>query len=88
MQGSKATSGTFASYDIYIPNYTSSNPKSISWDGVTENNSTTALTNIGVSKITTGAVTSLSWSAGSGNFIQYTTPVSYTHLTLPTIYSV
>jgi len=40
--GNTATSSTFGSISIYIPNYTSSNYKSISMDGVTENNSTSA----------------------------------------------
>jgi len=36
--GSTATANTFANGDIYIPNYTSSNQKSVSVDGVNENN--------------------------------------------------
>jgi hypothetical protein len=34
------TSNTFSSTEIYIPNYTSSNNKSVSVDSVTENNAT------------------------------------------------
>ena len=34
------TANTFGNGDFYIPNYTSSNYKSVSIDGVTENNST------------------------------------------------
>lgn len=37
-----ATSNTFSNWDIYIPNYTSSKYKCIAYDGVTENNGTTA----------------------------------------------
>lgn len=37
-----STASTFGSVSIYIPNYTSSNNKSISVDGVGENNATTA----------------------------------------------
>lgn len=42
MSMSSDTANTFGSVDIYIPNYTSSNNKSISSDVVTENNATTA----------------------------------------------
>ncbi len=37
-----ATANTFGNGEIYIPNYTSSNNKSVSTDGVSENNATTA----------------------------------------------
>ena len=37
---SSATSGTFANTEVYIPNYTSSNYKSLSSDGQTETNAT------------------------------------------------
>lgn len=37
---SAMTSSTFASHDIYIPNYTGSTTKSVSSDNVTENNAT------------------------------------------------
>jgi len=40
--GASATSSTFGSYSVYIPNYTSSNYKSFSIDAVSENNATTA----------------------------------------------
>ena len=36
--GATATSNTFGNFEMYIPNYTSSNNKSISVDCVTENN--------------------------------------------------
>jgi hypothetical protein len=36
------TSNTFSSFDMYLPNYTSSNTKSVSVDVVTENNATAA----------------------------------------------
>ena len=41
-----ATANTFSNGEIYIPNYTSSNYKSASIDGVTENNSTTSNVNL------------------------------------------
>lgn len=42
MPGSTATASTFGLADIYIPNYTSSNYKSVSLDVVAENNSAAA----------------------------------------------
>ena len=42
MPAANATSNTFGSFDIYIPNYTSSNYKSVNVDAVGENNSGTA----------------------------------------------
>jgi hypothetical protein len=44
--GSSATANTFSNASVYIPNYTSSNHKSYSVDNVTENNATTALTDL------------------------------------------
>jgi hypothetical protein len=41
--GSTATANTFGNTEIYIPNYRSSNNKSVSVDGVTENNATLAI---------------------------------------------
>jgi hypothetical protein len=40
--GDNATANTFANIEFYIPNYTSSNYKSYSADGVGENNATAA----------------------------------------------
>jgi hypothetical protein len=62
--GSTATANTFANGDIYIPNYTSSNQKSVSIDGVNENNVTNnynALT-AGL-RTNTAAITSITLSA-------------------------
>jgi hypothetical protein len=41
-QGGSGTSNTFGSLELYIPNYTSSTVKSVSSDGVSENNATTS----------------------------------------------
>jgi hypothetical protein len=46
-QTSNSTSNTFGSYQFYIPNYSSSNKKSVSVDGVTENNGTAVFTQLG-----------------------------------------
>ena len=63
--GSGATSNTFANTEIYIPNYTSSNYKSLSIDAVTENNATAAgaLVLAGLWS-NTAAITSITISAG------------------------
>jgi len=43
---SATTANTFSSAEIYIPNYTSANNKSVSFDGVTENNATQAIASL------------------------------------------
>jgi hypothetical protein len=45
------TANTFSSTEIYIPNYTSSNYKSISTDSVQENNATTVATHFQLSLV-------------------------------------
>jgi hypothetical protein len=44
--GNGATANTFGSSEFYIPNYTSSNSKSFSADGVSENNATAVYTTL------------------------------------------
>jgi len=70
-----ATASVFSSHDVYIPNYTSSNLKSVSVDNVTENNATSAITSISaLVNGSTSAVTQLSLSSGnSASFMQYST---------------
>jgi hypothetical protein len=67
-----ATADVFGSYSIYIPNYTSAVAKSISVDGVTENNATSAAAFIlaGLST-STAAVTTILFDApgGAGTFL-------------------
>lgn len=72
---SSYTANTFGNGDIYIPNYTSSNNKSVSVDGVTENNASGAL-----SMFTAGlwsnsaAITAVKLTAeASGNFVSGST---------------
>jgi hypothetical protein len=66
--GSSATANTFGNTEIYIPNYTSSNNKSISVDAVSENNATTA-----IAALTAGlwsnsaAITSITITPAVGN---------------------
>jgi len=75
-----STASTFSNCDIYIPNYTSSNVKSISGDGVAENNSGSNWNNnLSANTITNGtAVTSISLVPfGSNSFVQYSTAYLY-----------
>jgi len=76
-----ATASTFANTEIYIPNYTSSNAKSISIDSVTENNATEAYQIFNAAlwnPVTQAAITSLLiGTVTSNNFVQYTTAYLY-----------
>jgi hypothetical protein len=68
------TGNTFSNQEIYIPNYTSSNPKSYSIDSVQENNATTAYAEMDAGLWTyTGnpAINNITLSLGAGNFVQY-----------------
>tara|TARA_R110000868_G_C10462007_1_gene727482 strand:- start:25 stop:549 length:525 start_codon:yes stop_codon:yes gene_type:complete len=69
-----STSNTFGSIDCYIPNYLSSNNKSVSVDGVTENNATAAYAELTAGLInTTSAITAISFEASSGNLVNNST---------------
>jgi hypothetical protein len=73
-----ATANTFANYEIYIPNYTGSNQKSVSIDGVTENNEATIYADLIAYKWTgTAAITQISLIAQTGTLVQYTTAYLY-----------
>lgn len=75
--GSSATSNTFGSISLYIPNYTGATNKSCSIDVVTENNGTTAEQNIiaGLWSQTT-AITEINILAGI-QFVQGATASLY-----------
>jgi hypothetical protein len=79
VNGSTATSSTFASVDLYLPNYASSNNKSWSTDSVTENNATAAFAMLWAGlRSNTAAVTSLSFAPVNGTlFTQYSTASLY-----------
>ncbi len=78
---SGSTASTFGNAEIYIPNYTSSNNKSISVDAVNENNATDGRQDIvaglwsSSSAITSVTLYSarISDGAASGSFVQYST---------------
>ena len=73
------TANTFGNAEIYIPNYTPSNNKSISSDAVGENNGTTAYMRLSAVLVPlTSAITSITLaSATSSNFVQYSTAYLY-----------
>ena len=72
------TASTFASTDIYIPNYQSSVNKSISVDHVHEQNGTTAYAELvaGLAPLNS-AITRVSLFLAGANFVQYSTAYLY-----------
>jgi hypothetical protein len=70
-----STANTFGSAELYMPNYASSNYKSVSIDTVTENNATTAYAEIEAALWSnTAAINSIGLSIVFGTvFIQYST---------------
>jgi hypothetical protein len=71
-----STASTFSNFEMYIPNYTSSNAKSISYDSVTENNATTGYNILDAAlwtKTPQEAITSITLDPIYGNFVQYCT---------------
>jgi hypothetical protein len=71
--GTTSTSNTFTNFQVYIPNYTSSNYKSVSIDGVQENNGTAGNDFMSASIWSnTAAITSIAWDEiDSGTLSQY-----------------
>ena len=80
INGSASTASTFGNASFYIPNYTSSNNKSVSVDGVTENNANpqaiaTLYAGLWASS---SAITSLRFTVVYGtSFAQYSTAYLY-----------
>jgi len=77
--GASATSNTFGSTELYIPNYAGSTNKSYSSDGVGENNATLALTQLNAGLWSnTAAINQVTLDAYLTNtFVQYTTATLY-----------
>jgi hypothetical protein len=68
------TSSVFGNIQLYIPNYLSSNYKSMSADGVQENNATSAQAMLGAGLwANTAAITSIQAFPSVGSFVQYST---------------
>ena len=77
-EGTSWTANTFSNGSIYIPNYTSSNNKSISTDAVAENNGTAASAQLVAGLWSnSAAITSITLTSGSGNYVQYSTATLY-----------
>lgn len=75
---STSTASTFASGAIYVPNYTSGAAKSYSVDSVNENNASLANQSIIAGLWSeTAAITSVTLTPGSGNFVQHSTASLY-----------
>lgn len=72
------TANTFNNAEIYIPNYTSSNNKSVSVDSVTENNATTAYSRLTAGIwASTNAINQLTLSVSGGNLAANSTAYLY-----------
>ena len=78
MVGANATASVFSNIEFYIPNYTSSNYKSVSVDYVGENNATEAYSGMVAGLWSdTSAITSIKLYSGGGNLVQHTTATLY-----------
>jgi hypothetical protein len=76
--GASATASTFGSLNVYIPNYASSNNKSVSIDTVNENNATAATAGMTAGLWSnSAAITSIRLTPETGSFVQYTTATLY-----------
>jgi hypothetical protein len=77
VSANSATANTFGSVEVYIPNYRSSNFKQYISDSVSENNTTSAFTEMWAGLwSSTSAITALKFSA-SANMMQYSTITIY-----------
>ena len=75
---SGATANIFGNTEFYIPNYTGSAYKSVSHDGVNEDNSTTIYMNLSSGLWSnTAAITSITLTPEAGSFVQYSTAYLY-----------
>lgn len=78
MNGANATASVFSNIEFYIPNYTSSNYKSVFVDYVGENNATEAHMGMVAGLWSdTSAITSIKLYSGGGNLVQHTTATLY-----------
>jgi hypothetical protein len=72
VNGNTSTSSTFGSYELYIPNYTSSNYKSYSYDWATENNSTSVYLGLTAGLWSNAtAISSIVITPDTGTIMQY-----------------
>jgi hypothetical protein len=75
---SGSTANTFGNAEIYIPNYASSNYKSISYDGVNENNATEAYMNLAAGLWSnTAAINQITITPRVANIVEHSTATLY-----------
>jgi hypothetical protein len=79
MDGATSTASVFGNAEIYIPNYAGSTQKSISADGVGENNATTVYSGLGAGKWSgTSTINRITiYSETSATILQYSTAYLY-----------
>jgi hypothetical protein len=78
VNGSSTTSNTFTNINLYIPNYASSNNKSVSIDAVYENNATTAYARLLAGLWSnSSAINSISFNAENYTLVQYSSAYLY-----------
>lgn len=77
LDGATATASTFASVEIYIPNYASSNYKSFSMDAAAEDNSNNNNESLVAGLWSTSTAISSISIVPTNNFVQYSTASLY-----------
>lgn len=76
--GNNATASTFSNGSFYIPNYTSTSNKSLSGDGVGENNGSNSIMVLTAGGYTSsGAITAASITVPGTTFLQHSTAYLY-----------
>jgi len=72
--GGAATASSFSNTETYFPNYTSATYKPLTTDSVVENNATEGYDNFSTGLVSNNsAITSLTITAATGTFVQYST---------------
>jgi len=75
---SGSTGNTFGNSELYIPNYAGSNNKSVSIDGVNEDNATEAYMNLAAGiRSNTAAINQITITPRAGSIAQYSTAYLY-----------
>jgi len=78
VNGNSSTANSFSNFSIYIPNYTGSNYKGVSIDGVQENNATETYLRILAGLWSTGsAITSIKFSFTGATILEHSTAYLY-----------
>lgn len=78
VSNSNATASTFGSFQMYVPNYTSSNYKSVSIDSVSENNGTSALADLIAGLWSdTSVINQITLTPDAGSWVQYSNAYLY-----------